>query len=514
MESDNIRRKRQVLWGTNVLLFLFYLWLAFQIPYTHDDWDWGTANGIRYLLHATINSRYAGNLTEVLLTRSVLAKGIVMAAVFTAIPAVIERIAETLCRKELPAPDAAAGTLLGHGMILLMPVWIWQQTNGWVAGFSNYTVSALFVLLCVLTGAKVMRSENGKLKGGTGVFAFCLGLVTQLFLENITVVFVFAVAVIVLIIRIIIKRWNKTLLLMLLGSCLGCAVMFSSSIYSTLTATGSAVDGYRHFTFDRDAGAKAIVEHVIKYFLTAFPASIWSGNTVLCCTILFVLASKCLFFSRENRKQNLLLLLFAVDVLLFFYFLYIRVSGEILLEDERATNHLSAGVNWLFFIVCALQIFVLYRREPQKRWLLFGSWIAAPLVVFPMAAVSGADGRTFITPYIFLVLLLVVLFSDLYMSGHRKTRRLSIALAVILFAAGLLHVIPVYDQIGKTYRQQLEMMQSAGKTGEPVVIKEFPHKEWLWLPEPKKDSAYVEFYREFYSIPESAELRFEAWNDA
>ena len=37
------------------LLFLFCLWMCAQIPYTHDDWDWGTANGLVYLTTAVQN---------------------------------------------------------------------------------------------------------------------------------------------------------------------------------------------------------------------------------------------------------------------------------------------------------------------------------------------------------------------------------------------------------------------------------------------------------------------------
>ena len=68
------------------VVFVFYLWMAAQTPYTHDDWDWGLDIGIQHLLTADINSRYAGNLIEVLLTRSVFLKNLVMGLVFTALP--------------------------------------------------------------------------------------------------------------------------------------------------------------------------------------------------------------------------------------------------------------------------------------------------------------------------------------------------------------------------------------------------------------------------------------------
>ena len=47
---------------------VFYVWLAAQIPYCHDDWDWGLQIGIQQLLTANLNSRYVGNFIEVVLT--------------------------------------------------------------------------------------------------------------------------------------------------------------------------------------------------------------------------------------------------------------------------------------------------------------------------------------------------------------------------------------------------------------------------------------------------------------
>ena len=64
----------------------FYIYLAAQIPYTHDDWDWGLSNGWEQLLTANINSRYSGNFLEVLMTRSGVFKTLFMGLSFCALP--------------------------------------------------------------------------------------------------------------------------------------------------------------------------------------------------------------------------------------------------------------------------------------------------------------------------------------------------------------------------------------------------------------------------------------------
>ena len=84
LSSDNSIRLLR--WAVPALFAAFFIWLAAQIPYAHDDWDWGIDIGMEQLLHATVNSRYAGNLLEVILTRSTAAKCLIMGLTFLALP--------------------------------------------------------------------------------------------------------------------------------------------------------------------------------------------------------------------------------------------------------------------------------------------------------------------------------------------------------------------------------------------------------------------------------------------
>lgn len=84
LSSDNSTRLLR--WAVPALFAAFFIWLAAQIPYAHDDWDWGIGLGMRQLIYATVNSRYAGNLLEVILTRSEAAKCLIMGLTFLALP--------------------------------------------------------------------------------------------------------------------------------------------------------------------------------------------------------------------------------------------------------------------------------------------------------------------------------------------------------------------------------------------------------------------------------------------
>ena len=86
----------------------FTLWLAVQIPYTHDDWDWGLPIGVRHLLTADINSRYLGNLIVVVLTRSPLLKTLAMGLGLSLIPLFAAELALSLRSGDGDAGSGAA----------------------------------------------------------------------------------------------------------------------------------------------------------------------------------------------------------------------------------------------------------------------------------------------------------------------------------------------------------------------------------------------------------------------
>ena len=40
------RRKAILYWGVAALLLGRWLYIAWNVPYTHDDWDWGLPEGL------------------------------------------------------------------------------------------------------------------------------------------------------------------------------------------------------------------------------------------------------------------------------------------------------------------------------------------------------------------------------------------------------------------------------------------------------------------------------------
>ena len=103
-------KKNRLFIATTVAMLAFYLWVAAQIPYTHDDWDWGLEVGMQHLLKADINSRYVGNLIEVIITRSVILKTLIMGMILTLIPVSITIIVGMFIPKERKSSDSRVQT--------------------------------------------------------------------------------------------------------------------------------------------------------------------------------------------------------------------------------------------------------------------------------------------------------------------------------------------------------------------------------------------------------------------
>ena len=505
-KSDNKRQQVRIVFFISLL---FYLWLAAQIPYCQDDWDWGLPIGIQQLTDASLNSRYVGNLIEVALTRSSILKTIVMGLTFAVIPFSAAR-AVTQCGFEDPGTDyTIPAALLASILMLSMPLEIWRQTFGWVAGFSNFVVSALLLLEYQMLLISLLREKRKKQSLFQTIAVFLFAIALQLFLENVAV-YIFLCSSIVLFASLWRKKGNRDIVGLWAGNLIGTVIMFSSSVYLTLAETGSAIDGYRTLSFDREASLFSIVFGFFRRFVILYPDQIWMNNTVLCCAILLLLIV--LHLIKKNTKSCFVWC--TVDLLLFVYTVFCSREGRIQLPSEWWTNVLSAGIAIVFFVVVLFQAFFVFRnqRTPMQAFLFF--WISAPAVVLPMVVVSSVGPRTFLTSNLFLIEASLLLFLEMLRSVKPHIERsitvlLSVALGALWLYGGV-----VYYGIGNIRRDRLDAISSAraGET-QSILLKAFPHGEFLWSADPEYGSERVEFYRAFYGIPENTPFWFETWVD-
>lgn len=469
----------------------FYIYLAAQIPYTHDDWDWGLSNGWEQLLAASINSRYSGNFLEVLMTRSNLFKTLFMGLGFCALPLALAIFAAKKSEQIVPIAIAAN---IG---LLIMPQVIWQQTYGWVAGFANFVTSALWVMVffCLSNGLfeKNEQMPHGVIKS-LAVMFFCVSM--QLFAENITV-FMLGVSLFFWIGAII--KWHKIssyYTAMLAGCIIGAGIMFSSSMYDTLLSTGQAVGGYRELTFDKNAGLLVIVQGFLVRFFTGFFPGVYGYYDCIYCVIIGALTAVLTLKAQASplkKTVSEIFIILSTALLAAIYYLPVF--------SAQMSLFMTAMANILFFVSIFAAIVLLFWQDKLKMLKMSGIWLAAPLVMVPMVVINTVGERSFLMPLVFLVMFICALLAEL---DFRKNLLLSVVLLVLMLYWG-----HIYTDIGAVNRERLAIIdETIAENAAEITLPKFPHEEYLWEPDPKSEYRR-KYFRLFYGLNEDVEINLD-----
>lgn len=196
-------------------IFVFYLVIARLLIHSGDDWAWGSEIGINRMKNYfdNYNGRYVGNIVEIIITRSMVARLLIYAFVNTSIIYVLYLLTS---KKFNP--------LFLFLPLLLMPVTIYQETYGWLAGFANYNVSTLLVLSLLYL---VTRKDSNV---WSYPVIFILSFLGQFFVENVSIATMF-MAFVGMVIAFAKKEKIMGYLIWLISSVIGFIIMFSNSAY-------------------------------------------------------------------------------------------------------------------------------------------------------------------------------------------------------------------------------------------------------------------------------------------
>ena len=494
------------------LSFLFYLWLSAQIPYGIDDWSWGTADGIRHYMSADLNNRYVGNLIAICLARSALLKVLVMASVFTLIPACAAQLA-VYCLRRFCAADADAALsavllLLGDLLMLSIPLAVWRQSYSWVAGFANFVCSGFVLLLYFTLLARAVPAPGEAETPSSflrlaGFFVF--GFLSQLILENVAVFIFLCTCLFLLCCRLFFKRRApKRIRALALGNLLGTLLMFSGSMYRDLFSTGIAVNNYRALRFDPSSGPLAILLTLGRSFFSSFTRPTWGSNWILCCAVVLFLLVALLLDSRCPRHP----LLPPLHILLLVYFVYVHFRGDIALPSWSPIHHLTSAAEPFFFLLVCYELVLLWHKKPGVLIPLLCAWLAIPALILPLVAIYVFGARVYATSDIVFMLFVLLLVAGLSASFPSLLRRLLALLCAALLLAVCVQRAIVYREIGRVQRERaalvLQMQEGQLQTAEFPL---FPYPEYLWITDPD-DPVRGALFDVFFKLPEGTSVQF------
>lgn len=489
-----------------IVFWLFFLWFAEQVPYTHDDWDWGLDIGLWQFVSASVNSRYAGNFLVILMTRSPAAKTLIMGSVLFALVLALSKLAVKSLRQEQTECDSLPAFLMSSFLLLTMSSRIFRQTISWVAGFSNFVASALpltvflYEILDIFTGEE-KNQGNSTIKN---CMLFLMCVVMQLFIENLTV-FTMGLSAVVLIVRYVsVKKIDAKYVAMFAGCLLGTGIMFSSSVYSSLIATESAVDGYRQLSVSRQSG---LLENILDFCRQGarLVGKTWCENQVLCLVILIMLFV--LIMRNQNaasRKKKAVLI--AANGVLAFYLIFRMVYRRDALWESGLADVIRVIFSFVFFVMCSCEIVAIYKQDKMRLMHRLFFWFSAQIVILPLLITTEAGDRLFFTSNVLLILFVLHLLYDILPELPPIAARNVIAGFLAAEILVIAYIAVLFAQIGKCRDQRMRIVEKAAREGAVVVeLPAYPHADYLWFPDPATDQRW-EYFKEFYGISPEAEV--------
>ena len=484
-----------------LLVAIFWFWLAAQIPYTHDDWDWGLEIGMQQLLTANLNGRYAGNLLEVIMTRSELARIALMGSGFFLLPLLMASAILHFC-KEKTHTKRLLFFIAGNILLLSMPRTMWQQTYGWTAGYANFVASALFMVIVFGRLLQVFDKtpEDANRFDFRCVGLFLITLAGQLFIENISI-YIVVLALVANVIHLVkTKKLSWAYLSILLGAVIGLVIVFSSSIYRELWDTGAAVNGYRKMFVNSNMALDRFLISCLAQ-ATRLTHRTLEHNYILVLAIT-VLLNLCLLL-KQKLLRPLPIVCFTVNCLFVLYFIWNRIDHFVTEE-----LHLSM-VSSLFFLVVALELPVIFRGCKGQLSKLLCIWLSVAGVMVPLVVTSEYGPRMFFTSNIFLILFALFLLESVLETAPKKTVWWGLGCSLVILGLLLGGYGKVYYEIGQAKDlRNATVAQAVADGSSALIIPKYPHTEYIWRPNPV-NTLREGYFREFHGLPADTYLYFE-----
>ena len=493
MKENNKTRKLFCI-AVYAIFAVFYAWLAAQIPYTHDDWDWGLDVGINQWLSASINSRYVGNFFEVIMARSEILKTVIMGAGFFLLPFIASGIA--FSKTEANTHNGRViGFVLCNVLILSMHRTIWQQTYGWVAGYANFGISAIFLLIVLKQFLHVfddLSSQRNVFRPRT-IVLFLVCLASQLFIENIAIyLFLFSVLV-NFIYWYRTKRFSWEYMAMLLAALIGLVLMFSSNIYSSLWSTGEAL-GYRRLRVNSKTNIMAVIVGCI-YQMIELPYYLYAKNFPICITILILMTVLVLQKKSGEILSKILCCVVNCIAIVCLVLSHLLVDGYLIISVA-------------FFVIVSIELIILFRREKRRLGRLLFVWVSPICIILPIVFTNEMGARLFFSTNSVLILFAILMLRFSFSFTSTKKKVCCAVLVCTLACALLFQYGTIYYSIGECKEQREKIIESALKTGaDTIYLPEYPYPEYLWEPNPKEPKREV-FFKEFYNIPQDVSIVF------
>lgn len=473
-----------------LVLFFVCLFLFYMVPYSHDEWAWGTETGLNNFRNffQGYNGRYFGDVISLLITRSNIVKAVFMASTFVVLVWSIVKYFRIITRNKIGNNTIFCIALV---LVLLVPKILFQQTYGWPAAFVNFVPPVIFIVnIFSAIETDILQGNNKRTSMFKGIL---LTLGTQFFSENITIYMVlFSIYLLILDYRRsrVITKFNFGVFI---SSFVGAIIMFINPAYFN-AVDGS--DGYKKIVWSIDfLWNKIAIEMIPNIFLN------YKFLNLLVLLLVF------LYFTLHKSSQNwmsFVAILVIVGYTIYSVFFYPDITLSYSFD-----NLFIIFFSLLYYI--SLIIFIVKNFVSVKRERYLYLLLSIPLSSGPLLIANPIGARSFYIVYVLWSLFIILLCFDTIIDlvGNQfivmqLVKHLSFSVSVITLIFYLL--IFFYSYRTQIQRQEI-IEQSVDAESSTIVLPELPNREYVWKTS-IDDPVWIERFKDFYDVPSDKDVIF------
>lgn len=381
---ETVKKRLKIQWLIYLLVFAVFLYIGYKVPYCHDEWRWGLDERVELMKNGfrNYNGRYLGNLLALLITRSVMAKALVIAGGVVWLLHVMYR---NICFREAKRAKENLFLLLSCVFLLLsLPATLFQQSYGWSAAFVNF-VPPVFLFLIYYNWTEWIYDGYQDQPLWKTILVIPLGISVQLFSENVTL-FVALYAVWVAVYTLIRYRKISAMQINFIwSSFLGVYLMFANGAYARAAESG----GYKKIS----TTAGGMMEQFISNIWYHLCINNWVLNVILSAILIFLII-------KTGKKNFLTTEMVVVFCGFSVYSIFHKVYPQWVFDsNEMLNNGINTVLAVLFFANVLLCIWNVVDKSVRMSMCIL--YLSAGAVAAPLLAANPIGARCFYVSYIF-----------------------------------------------------------------------------------------------------------------
>jgi len=483
MNNNKIKKSKIIF---SILLLLLLIILSFIFIYTGDDWAWGSEIGLNRLnnFFKNYNSRYLGNLTTIILTRSNLLKGLVIGSTLFLTINLLTKITNSK-RFDL--------YLLSTILILNTPKLIFKEAISWTSGFSNYATSALLMLIYFYYIKDIFNKKiNNKFNVKT-FFLLILGLSSNLFIEHFTIYNTFLSIIVIIYYKLKYKEYNKNLISYFIGSITGFILMFLNL---------STTSGERNISNNL---INTILKACNNYFGIIYEELIYHNYIINILLIIFI------FIMIKNKKINKLQKISIFTSTSYVIYSLLNIVYPTWNIFLKYTPHFEGLYTIIYILsITYLLISLINEKEIKQRIIFYITSIFT--LTLPLLIVTPIGSRCFFITYILFVLIILELYKYLIEEKTIKTYLNNTLIFIIIIS--FIHLFSINITIYKENETRLKIIKNCIKENKEIIkIYRFTYEDYIHgQGTPTPNTIWEERYKLFYNIPKNVYILIKEKN--